>query len=159
MLESFPPTVIVRHRRERLSKCTLQPLVGRSDMRFLTYPSDETVELEGYVRLSLEGPALSPADATCGLLLLDATWRLVSSMEKAYAHVTPRSLPPLQTAYPRVSKTFSDPNAGLASIEALAAAYVALGRPITGLLDHYPWAEAFVERNAKVLAGLRAVAK
>jgi hypothetical protein len=41
----------------------------------------------------------------------------------------------------------TDPDNGLASIEALYLAYHILGRPTAGLLDHYHWADAFLEAN------------
>jgi pre-rRNA-processing protein TSR3 len=154
MVPEPPPTVIVRHRRERKSKCSLEPLVGRPGLVFVSYPEGEPPPLDGYVRLALEGSPLGPADAERGLLLLDATWRLVAPMERRWAHVEPRSLPPLVTAYPRISKLAPDPGAGLASIEALYAAFVALGRPTEGLLDHYHWREAFLRMNAETLAQL-----
>ncbi len=154
-----PPTVIVRHRRERLSKCSLEPLRTRADLVFVRYPDREPPPLEGYVRLALEGPPLGPADRMRGLLLLDATWRLVAPMERRWAHVPPRSLPPLVSAYPRTSKLRPDPHGGLASVEALYAAYVALGRDPQGLLAHYRWRDAFLERNAEVLAALAARAR
>ena len=61
--------------------------------------------------------------------------------------VPPRSLGGWQTAYPRVSKLGTDPDNGLASIEALYLAYHILGRPTDGLLDHYRWAQGFLEAN------------
>ena len=64
---------------------------------------------------------------------------------------TVRSLPGLQTAYPRSSKIFDDPEGGLASIEALWAAYHLMGRPTDGLLDHYRWAEQFLAANSDLL--------
>ncbi|MGH7226876.1 MAG: DUF309 domain-containing protein, partial [Gemmataceae bacterium] len=50
-------------------------------------------------------------------------------------------------AYPRVSKLGTDPDNGLASIEALFVAYHLLGRPTAGLLDHYHWSEEFLRSN------------
>jgi pre-rRNA-processing protein TSR3 len=41
-----------------------------------------------------------------------------------------------------------NPDGGLATIEAIYAAYRLLGRDTTGLLDHYRWGAAFVEQNA-----------
>jgi pre-rRNA-processing protein TSR3 len=149
-----PPVVIVRHRKERLSKCTLEPLRRRPGFRFLRYPDDEPPPLPGYVRLALEAPPLGAGDreAGAGLLILDATWRLVEPMARAYAHVPPRSLPRLRTAYPRTSKLFVDPGAGLASIEALYAALCILGRPVDGVLDAYPGRERFLAENEAALA-------
>ena len=53
-----------------------------------------------------------------------------------------------KTAYPRSSKLFDDPDAGLATIEAIFAAYVALGRDTSGLLDSYHWSDEFLALNA-----------
>jgi len=104
-------------------------------------------DLTGYVRLGLGGPVISTSDAGCGLLVLDGTWRHVEPMQRAHAEVPIRSLPPLTTAYPRSSKVRTDPDGGLATVEAIYAAYRLLGRDTTGLLDHYHWATEFVELN------------
>lgn len=83
--------------------------------------------------------------------MLDGTWRLAEKMEKFYLDVPVRSIPTWQTAYPRVSKNFADPQEGLATIEALFAALHALGRDTNGLLDQYHWADRFLELNAEHL--------
>jgi len=64
--------------------------------------------------------------------------------------VPPRSLHGFRTAYPRVSKHGTDPENGLASVEALFVAHHLLGRPTDGLLDHYRWAEEFLQLNGLV---------
>jgi pre-rRNA-processing protein TSR3 len=147
MALTYPPTVIVRHRAENPRKCTVIPLRGRPDVVFLNYPLAERLPLDGYVRLSADGPELSAADAGAGILLLDGSWRWAASMTRDFADVPPRSLHGWKTAYPRVSKLGTDPDNGLASIEALFVAYHVLGRPIAGLLDAYHWAEAFLRAN------------
>lgn len=147
MNDEFPPTIIVRSPRENPRKCSVLPLQGRPDILFFTYPVDRDLELAGYLRLAAEGPLLTAADAPAGILLLDASWNRASAMNKAFAHVPPRSLVGYQTAYPRVSKRGTDPAHGLASVEALYIAYRILGRSTEGLLAHYPWAEEFCRRN------------
>lgn len=142
----FPPTVVVVHPRERRAKCTVRPLRGRPDFAFCNFPR-MPYDISGYVRLGLGGPLLSPADCASGLLVLDGTWRHVEPMERAHAALPVRSLPPLLTAYPRSSKVRVDPDAGLATIEAIYAAYRLLGRDPAGLLDHYHWAREFVAQN------------
>src|SRR5262249_22590726 len=72
---SYLPTVIVRHSAENPRKCSVLPLRGRQDLLFLPYPVRERPNLTRYVRLSAEGPELSMADATAGILLLDGSWR------------------------------------------------------------------------------------
>ena len=48
----------------------------------------------------------------------------------------------------RISKLGTDPDNGLASVEALFVAYHLLGRATDGLLDHYRWAEEFLRINS-----------
>lgn len=144
----FPPTIIVVHPRERRSKCTVEPLRPREDFVFWQYPDPGDESLEGYVRLGFGGPLLSPAeDKAAGLLVLDGTWRLAGKMERAFQSLPIRSLPEIHTAYPRVSKTFEDPQGGLATIEAIYAANRMLGRSTAGLLDSYHWSDEFLRLN------------
>jgi rRNA small subunit aminocarboxypropyltransferase len=143
----FPPTLIVRHPRENPRKCSVLPLRGRPDIVLLEYPVPERPDLAGYVRLAAEGPELSAADAECGILLLDGSWRRAGAMTRDFVDVRPRALHGYRTAYPRVSKLGTDPDNGLASVEALFLAYRVLGRPTDGLLDHYHWTEEFLELN------------
>jgi pre-rRNA-processing protein TSR3 len=114
---------------------------------FLTHPVRERPDLTGYVRLAAEGPELSPADAAAGVLLLDGSWRRAEAMIRDFEDVPPRSLHGWRTAYPRVSKLGTDPDNGLASVEALFIAHHILGRKADGLLDHYRWAAEFLEIN------------
>jgi pre-rRNA-processing protein TSR3 len=143
----FPPTLIVRHSHENPRKCSVLPLRGRPDLVFLPYPVLHRPPLAEYVRLAADGPPLTAADAASGLLLLDGSWRWAASMTRDFMDVPPRSLSGWRTAYPRSSKAGTDPDNGLASVEALFVAYHILGRPTAGLLDHYRWAEAFLRAN------------
>jgi pre-rRNA-processing protein TSR3 len=142
-----PPTVIVRHPRENTRKCSVWPLRGRPGLIFLEYPPTERPDLAGYLRLSADGPPLSAADAGRGILLLDGSWRRADAMTRDFADVEPRSLSGWKTAYPRVSKLGTDPDNGLASVEALYIACHLLGLPTAGLLDHYRWADQFLAAN------------
>lgn len=146
----FPPTTILRHRRENLKKCSLRGLEGRKDIHFFTYPKDALPDLSGYVVLTFDAPELSQEDAGRGLFLIDGTWKYAEKMAKIVPHerLIPRSLPSsLRTAYPRRQDDCPDPDRGLASVEALYAAYHILGRDTTGLLDHYYWKDRFLELN------------
>jgi pre-rRNA-processing protein TSR3 len=143
----YPPTLIVRHTHENPRKCSVFPLRGRPDLVFLNYPVARRPPLHGYLRLAADGPELSPADASAGLLLLDGSWRWAAAMTRDFADVPPRSLHGWRTAYPRTSKLGTDPDNGLASVEALVVAYHLLCRPLEGLLDHYRWAAAFLSLN------------
>src|ERR1051325_6666500 len=145
-----PITIIIRHPRENPKKCSVLPLQGRDDVRILPYPLTEPLSFEGYIRLAADGPALSSADRDCGILLLDGSWRSARAMITHFEYVPPRSLSGWKTAYPRVAKAGTDPDNGLASIEALYIAYHILGRPTDGLLDHYHWEKEFLELNGLV---------
>ncbi len=146
-MTAVPPTVIVRHWRENPRKCSVLPLRGRPDLIFLPYPVKKRPPLDGYVRLAADGPPLTAADGVSGLLLLDGSWRWAAAMTRDFEEVPPRSLHGWQTAYPRTSKLGTDPDNGLASVEALYVAYHILGRPTAGLLDHYRWAAEFLNIN------------
>ena len=148
----FPPTIILRHRKENLKKCSLRGLESREDMRFFTYPKDVLPPMENYFILSFDGPPLTPADQGMGLFLIDGTWNYASLMERQLPKpylFQKRSLPMhFQTAYPRRQEDCPEPDRGLASVEALFLAYHILGRKTTGLLDNYYWKEEFFKKNA-----------
>jgi pre-rRNA-processing protein TSR3 len=151
----FSPTLILRHKKENLKKCSLRGLENRPDFVFLTYPSSNLPNIDQYCILTIDAPQLSAEDANRGLFLIDGTWRYAQTMIKIIpssgGHVY-RSLPShFQTAYPRRQPDCPDPSRGLASIEALYVAYSILGRSTDGLLDNYHWKEEFIKLNPEVL--------
>ncbi len=147
----FLPTVIIRHRKENLKKCSLRGLEGREDMRFYTYPQQQPPFFSAHLLLTMDGPPLTAADKSLGLCLVDGTWRYAARMIRQWAHLLPverRSLPVgYRTAYPRCQEECPYPEWGLASVEALYLAYMILGRPTQGLLDHYHWRDLFLHKN------------
>ncbi len=146
-MKNYLPTIILRHRRENLKKCSLRGLESRDDVHFLTYPKGALPNLENYVMLSMDGPELSGADQDKGIFLLDSTWRYADVMAKSVPPQTEkRSLPGhFKTAYPRKQDDCIDPSRGLASVEALYIAYHILGRDCSGLLDNYHWSKQFID--------------
>jgi pre-rRNA-processing protein TSR3 len=151
---AFPPTIVIVHPKEKRAKCSVEPLRGRPGFVFWTFPQRGPESLDGYVRLGIGGDPFSADDVHRGLLVLDGTWRLAERMETGFTDLPIRSLGPWQTAYPRTSKLYEDPCAGLATIEAIFAACHELGRPTEGLLDEYHWREEFLARNEPLL-GIR----
>jgi len=146
MMDTTPATVI-RHPKERRSKCSLTPLEGRPELTFLKARPDRSFDATGFTLLRLDAPVLSAADAERPLLLLDSTWRLLPQLEaRLYGQAEARSLPAVATAYPRVSKIAADPLHGLASVEALYLAKLLLGERDDSLLSAYHWAESFFRR-------------
>lgn len=149
----FPPTIILRHRKENLKKCSLRGLENRSDLIFLTYPKDPLPLMEGYIVLQVDAPPLGPEDTSHGLFLIDATWRYAEVMAKKAPPLIPRSLPRnFITAYPRRQDDCPMPEFGLASVEALYLAYTLMQRDPSGLLDNYYWKEEFLRKNALAIA-------
>lgn len=158
IMQSFPPTYILRHQRENLKKCSLRGLECRQDCVFFTYPSSTLPDLTHYVLLAIDAPPLSIADAEKGVFLLDATWRYAAKMLRfvdAHGTIEKRSIPKgFRTAYPRRQDDCPNPEEGLASIEALYIAYGILGRDPSGLLDTYHWKDLFLEKNQLLLRSL-----
>ncbi len=147
----FPPTIILRHRKENLKKCSLRGLEKCPDFRFFTYPKDHLPDLSNYFLLTIDAPSLSEVDKNLGLFLIDGTWSYAERMQRQLPlpHLfQKRSLPShLRTAYPRRQEDCSNPSRGLASIEAIYAAYLLLGRSAKGLLSNYYWKEEFLKKN------------
>lgn len=153
-MDVFPKTIILRHRKENLKKCSLHGLETREDLHFLTYPNDPIPFLENGILLTLEAPPLSEKDQGRPLFLIDGTWRYAAVMAKTLPHPKQwirRSLPPnIRTAYPRKQTACIDPTRGLASVEALYVAHLILGYRTKGLLDHYYWKQTFLAQFSQV---------
>ncbi len=143
------PTVILRHRRENLKKCSLRGLENRPEFAFYTYPVDPLPDLTGYLLLKVGAPPLTEKDVDRGLFLIDGTWRLAQLMEKQMTQkLEARSLPQgYKTAYPRKQTDCPDPESGLSSLEAIYIAHLILGRAEERLLDGYYWKEQFLRNN------------
>ena len=146
---SMPPPILILIRRgEDPRKCTIRPLRGTPGLEFRSYPLRGQPDLSRHLLLAPDAPPFTPADATRPLLLLDASWRHAATMRKAVEACEARSIPPgWQTAYPRQSKIHEDPDTGLATVEALFAAFCTLGIRNDSLLRFYPWRDTFLALN------------
>ena len=153
--------------KENRRKCTVEPLLGSAGLEVLRLgvpvPGEELLAVPPGILLEVEAPELQPEDAgqleTGGrIVLLDATWvrlgPLGRRLDLAGAEgLERRALPAgFQTAYPRHSKLFKDPGAGLASVEAMFAVTVILGAARPDFLRHYRWAGEFLELNRELLS-------
>jgi len=150
LLPLHPPTLIIRHRRENKKKCSLSPLTQCPGFKFHPYPGDRPKLTPETILLAPDAPVLSPEDGPAPLLLLDSTWALLSKMTRwidPEGTLRRRSLPAYwQTAYPRCQEV----REGLASIEALFAAYTILGYEKDHLLAYYHWRASFLALNEKL---------
>lgn len=145
-MDTNKPVAVIRHHKERRSKCSLTPLEGRSDIDFFRARPGWEFDVSGYTVLALGAPLLSGEDAGRPLLLLDSTWRLLPQLEACLrGSGVYRTLPAVETAYPRISKVANDPIGGLASVEALYLARLLVGERDDSLLDAYYWREQFME--------------
>lgn len=146
------PTVVIRHKRENLKKCSLRGLEKRDDFIFFSYPLNSNLDFSNSILLTLDAPELTIKDQEFGIILIDATWKLAGEMLKKIPgkeNSIPRSLPKhFKTAYPRRQTLCPNPETGLASIEALFLAFMILGKNTDGLLDNYYWKDEFLRINS-----------
>jgi pre-rRNA-processing protein TSR3 len=141
--------LILRDPRESAAKCSLTPLRGLPGIEFVAYHPERRLAAGERVLLHPEGEPIGPADRGRDLLLIDCSWRRVPSLLRTVdGRLHRRALPPLVSAYPRRSKTFADPERGLASVEALFAAMALLDGPRPELLRAYRWRASFLAANA-----------
>lgn len=153
------PIFILRHRKERLSKCSLRGLENQSNLRFFSYPAEsdalvqQLLALPPPICLAPNAVPLTKEDLDRPIVLLDATWRLAQKLfravdEKLKDHWQVRALPRgLKTAYPRRQSDCPEPGTGLASIEALAIVQHLIGQDGLKMLCNYRWREKFIEEN------------
>lgn len=158
---------VIQDYKENRRKCTVQPLAGSKGLEVLRLgvpvPGEELLAVPPGILLEMDAPELQPGDAgqlEAGgrIVFLDATWvrlaPLGHRLDLAGADdLQRRSLPSdFRTAYPRRSKLFEDPGAGLASVEAMFAVTVILGAARPDFLRHYRWSGEFLELNREVLS-------
>ena len=141
-----PDVVVLRHPRERISKCSLRHLHERPGFLFRRALPDLRYDGTDHILLAVDAEPLSAADAEHPLLLLDSTWRYLPRVAACVVgEPIRRSIPAwVTTAYPRVSRNFEDPPAGLASVEALYVAWRILHGDDPTLLDGYHWKDKFL---------------
>ena len=142
------PVTVIRHPKERISKCSLRFLHDRPEFTFLRARQGLQFDATGFLLLAVDAPPLDLSDRGHPLLLLDSTWRHLPQVAACViGEPIRRSIPgDVRTAYPRVSRHFEDPTGGLASIEALYLAKRLLGDDDASLLDGYHWREEFLRQ-------------
>jgi pre-rRNA-processing protein TSR3 len=150
------PTIIIRHRKENLAKCSLRGLEEKEEFLFLQYPAclKNEISFEGYSLLDMEGDLLDPSIKS-PFILLDGSWRYAEKMMRTIKGLEACKRVKLPaswaTAYPRHQTLCPDPGRGLASIEALFAAFLMTKRNSDYLLDHYYWKDQFIEKNKSII--------
>jgi pre-rRNA-processing protein TSR3 len=142
-------TVILRHKKENLKKCSLKGLEKNNNFIFYTYPKDKIIDLSNYFLLHMDGDQVSEKDQDKGIFLIDSTWKYLEKILKTVPeNIERRSIPKnFKTAYPRKQTFCSDPDFGLASIEALYITYKLMNKDTKGILDNYYFKDEFLKIN------------
>jgi ribosome biogenesis protein Tsr3 len=152
---------IVLDRGETPNKCTIAALVGAG-----ARPDFRVQRVRGEAQLSaLRAPILLHPDGECltkireepgvlatlsALAFVDSTWSRLPILLKRIPGPLPRfaRIPPgFVTAYPRHSKYKSEPEGGLATIEAIFIAAALLGKWDLSLFSRFHFAGEFLRLN------------
>lgn len=142
---------------ETVNKCTIAPLSERSDFRlFHVKGANRLGPLHSPILLHHEGKCLTELRQSLlsltGLATIDCVWRrleyLIGRIEGPLPLLA-RIPDGFVTAYPRKSSLNTDPEGGLATIEAIFVASALLGNWDVSLLSKYYFGRNFVKLNAK----------
>lgn len=160
MQDSRLPDIVILDRESR-RKCSIYPLRQRTDLRFFESHLDAEQAADQffphYFLLHVDGQPLTPQDHAVPLVIVDSSWKRATLLNRLpfLEKLPKRSLSGFVTAYPRVSKTYAMPAAGLASVEALYVARLIQGREEPALLDFYHWREQFLAANRQAIDSWR----
>lgn len=144
---------ILMDAKENPRKCTILPLKKRSDFYIRYFDAGKPISaFQSQLLLHIDGEDLSEwkEEEVSSLGLIDCNWRKVAPAMQQLALPLPRlvKIPnSFVTAYPRRNKQGLDPEAGLATIEALFIAAAFLGKWDETLFDQYHFKNQFLEMN------------
>ena len=157
---------VLMDKKENPRKCTIAPLKDRTDFKIryfqrnMKIPAFQTTLLLHIDGISLDEFAKSSMNVE-SIGVIDCTWKKVegalSRLEKPFPMLA-RIPNGFLTAYPRKNAHGLDPDAGLATIEAIFIAAAFCGQWDESLLEHYHFGKDFLKINAP-LWGKYALAK
>jgi len=153
---------VVLDASETSNKCTIAPLAHRADFRIMRAKGTRVLgPLQAPILLHPNGACLTlrarDLPAVSGLATIDCVWRRLDTLSRRIQGPLPtlaRIPDGFKTAYPRTSLKQTDPDGGLATIEAIFVAAALLGHWDVSLLSQYYFGRKFVEINASVFAAL-----
>jgi ribosome biogenesis protein Tsr3 len=144
---------------ETQNKCTISPLAYRTDFRLTHVKSDAKEDglfgpLQSPLILHHEGECITTLVKSMGtvpgIACIDCVWRRLDGLLHRVAAPMPvyaRIPDGFVTAYPRTSKQNTDPDTGLATIEAIFIAAALVGNWDASLLSEYYFGPKFIELN------------
>ncbi|MGZ3653264.1 MAG: hypothetical protein ACXVB9_21210 [Bdellovibrionota bacterium] len=147
---------ILMDRKENPRKCTILPQKERSDFKIRYFAGPRPIPaFEADCLLHIDGEDLStlPRGECTSVALIDCNWKKVAGALQKVVRPLPRlvRIPEgFETAYPRRNAEGKDPEAGLATIEALFIAAAFLGTWDETILEKYHFKSEFLERNASL---------
>ncbi len=148
---------IILDRQETANKCTIAPLLSRPDFRMIHVKGAAVFgPLTAHLLLHHEGKCLTQVQDSIsevkGIASIDCVWSRLDGLMRRIQGDLPLfvSIPAgFQTAYPRRSAKKTDPEFGLATIEALFVAVAVLGQWDSSLFEKYYFGREFIEVNKK----------
>ena len=91
----FVPVTVIRHHKERISKCSLRMLHDRPGFDFLRARPGFRFDATGFTLLAVDAEPLTAADRGRPLLLLDSSWRYLPQLVACVVGApVRRSIPP-----------------------------------------------------------------
>jgi ribosome biogenesis protein Tsr3 len=147
--------VIIDH-SESANKCSVAPLTFRTDFRFTRVRSTNQLgPLNCELLLHHAGANILEwrGKNVNGIGVIDCNWKRLPTIQRRV--IAPASalvsIPEgFVTAYPRSSKRGTDPDTGLATIEAIFTAAALVGHIDPTLFERYQWGKKYLELNADV---------
>ena len=73
--------IVIRHPKERKSKCSLASLHNHHLITFYNAHKDFRFDATGYILLTLNSSPLTSQDSGHSFIILDSTWRLIPHLE------------------------------------------------------------------------------
>ena len=142
---------------ETPNKCTIAPLAGRPDFSLFRVKGDRKWgPLRSSILLHHKGECLTvikkSLDEVHGIASVDCVWRRLDKLLDRIEGPLPilaRIPDNFVTAYPRKSEKNTDPESGLATIEAIFVASALFGHWEPSLLSQYYFGRKFIEMNIK----------
>lgn len=146
---------VVLDEGETPNKCTIAPLAPRPDFRLIRVEGRKPLgALSSPILLHHEGECItrlrSEPKQVSGIASVDCIWRRLDFLLARIDAPLPRlvRIPDgFETAYPRRSENDTDPEGGLATIEAIFVASAFLGNWDPTLLSKYYFGRRFIEMN------------